>query len=197
MPCDFILSMIFFSLQFWRKRNQFPKTKKSVFSVKKQAGAWDQLSLPCLAHAASLTVLWRQTITTLFISDRSCAGFFCEKKRATTMRRIVILIAALAIVLQLTAVTPATRHEGRFQLCFKKISKVSKSSAFSQHICTIWTRKCNETLLTFLANQKRFPTTYGSIGFHLLKVTFFKILQNKMSALPTGHFATFHPFSGE
>ena len=113
------------------------------------------------------------------------------------MRRIVILIAALAIVLQLTAVTPATRHEGRFQLCFKKISKVSKSSAFSQHICTIWTRKCNETLLTFLANQKRFPTTYGSIGFHLLKVTFFKILQNKMSALPTGHFATFHPFSGE
>ena len=194
MPCDFILSMIFFSLQFWRKRNQFPKTKKGVF--KKQAGAWDQLSLPCLAHAALLTVLWRQTITTLFISDRSCAGFFCEKKRATTMRRIVILIAALAIVLQLTAVTPATRHEGRFQLCFKKISKVSKSSAFSRRT-TIWTRKCNETLLTFLSNQKRFPTTYGSIGFHLLKVTFFKILQNKMSALPTGHFATFHPFSGE
>ena len=184
MPCDFILSMIFFSLQFWRKRNQFPKTKKSVFSVKKQAGAWDQLSLPCLVHAASLTVLWR-------------AGFFCEKKRATTMRRIVILIAALAIVLQLTAVTPATRHEGRFKFCFKKVSKVSKSSAFSRHICTIWTRKCNKTLLNFLANQKRFPTTYGSIGFHLLKVTFFKILQNKMSALPTGHFATFHPFSGE
>ena len=132
----------------------------------------------------------------LYLGSKLC-GFFCEKKRATTMRRIVILIAALAIVLQLTAVTPATRHEGRFQFCFRKVSKVSKSSAFSRHICTIWTRKCNKTLLTFLANQKRFPTTYGSIGFHLLKVTFFKILQNKMSALPTGHFATFHPFSGE
>ena len=196
MPCDFILSMIFFSLQFWRKRNQFPKTKKSVFSVKKQAGAWDQLSLPCLAHTASLTVLWRQTITTLFISDRSCAGFFCEKKRATTMRRIVILIAALAIVLQLTAVTPATRHEGRFQLCFKKISKVSKSSAFSRRT-TIWTRKCNETLLTFLSNQKRFPTTYGSIGFHLLKVTFFINSPKQNECFADGAFCNFSPFSGE
>ena len=171
--------------------------KERVFSQKTSRSLGPTFAALSRAHCVINGVVTSNHHYALYLGSKLCGFFFCEKKRATTMRRIVILIAALAIVLQLTAVTLATRHEGRFQFCFKKVSKVSKSSAFSRHICTIWTRKCNKTLLTFLANQKRFPTTYGSIGFHLLKVTFFKILQNKMSALPTGHFATFHPFSGE
>ena len=62
-------------------------------------------------------------ITSLCFSDRSCAVFFREEKRAVTMR-IVILIVALAILLQLTAVTQALKQEGKFQLRFASISKV-------------------------------------------------------------------------
>ena len=63
-------------------------------------------------------------ITSLCFSDRSCAVFFSrEEKRAVTMR-IVILIVALAILLQLTAVTQALKQEGKFQLRFASISKV-------------------------------------------------------------------------
>ena len=54
---------------------------------------------------------------------------------------IVILITTLAIVLQLTAVTQAVKQEGKFQLCFENLSKVSKSFTFTPHL-TIRARKC-------------------------------------------------------
>ena len=59
----------------------------------------------------------------LFLGSKLCGFFSCEEKRAVTMR-IVILIVALAILLQLTAVTQALKQEGKFQLRFASISKV-------------------------------------------------------------------------
>ena len=79
--------------------------------------------------------------------------------------RIVILIVALAILLQLTAVTQALKQEGKFQLRLLVFQRCNFSPAREkshQKIC--------EKVFTITANNSLFPTTQG-----LTKLTFARI----------------------
>ena len=83
------------------------------------------------------------------------------------MGKIVILITVMAILLQLTALTYARKHEGKFQRCsqmFQRRYFFLADDNSEQKMC--------ERILTFIS-VKRFPMTYGAIRFHLLQKRLF------------------------
>ena len=83
------------------------------------------------------------------------------------MGKIVILITVMAILLQLTALTYARKHEGKFRHCsqmFQRRCFFLADDNSEQKMC--------ERILTFIS-VKRFPMTYGAIRFHLLQKRLF------------------------
>ena len=93
-----------------------------------------------------------------------------------TMGKIVILITVMAILLQLTAVTYARKHEGKFQRCsqmFQRRYFFLADDNSEQKMC--------EIILTFIS-VKRFPMTYGAIRFHLLQKRLFNSVAREVNS---------------
>ena len=131
---------------------------------KKSRGVWDRLvSRKCVIN-------WNCDVKISFrsVSRIEAVRFFVwEEKRVVTMGKIVILITVMAILLQLTALTYARKHEGKFQRCsqmFQRRYFFLADDNSEQKMC--------EIILTFIS-VKRFPMTYGAIRFHLLQKRLF------------------------
>ena len=119
---------------------------------------------------ASCVINWNCDVKISFrsVSRIEAVRFFVwEEKRVVTMGKIVILITVMAILLQLTALTYARKHEGKFQRCSQMFQRRYFFLADDNS-----EKKMCERILTFIS-VKRFPMTYGAIRFHLLQKRLF------------------------